>query len=354
MIESDEDGPTLDQSTPEATDQQPQREGWLDRLRHRLGFRGTSIRADLADALAAGDTFGPNDFSPEERSMLRNILQLRGTQVEDVMVPRPDIIAVPSDLTLEELLRHFEAAGHSRLPVYEETLDDPRGMVHIKDVVGYITKHAQSGESEEAVPSLDLARVQLDARLSGLDLVRETLFVPGFMPALDLLAKMQTTRIHMALVIDEYGGTDGLVTIEDLVETVVGDIEDEHDEHEGPLLVAGPDGSFIADARVPLEDVVEAIGEAFDVGEAAEEVDTLGGLLVTLVGRVPVRGEIVPGPEGWEFEVLDADLRRVKRVKIDPLRNPASALAASRQRNGERGQAETETNENPVRTAKAS
>jgi CBS domain containing-hemolysin-like protein len=145
------------------------------------------------------------------------------------------------------------------------------------------------------------------------------------MPALDLLAKMQTTRVHMALVIDEYGGTDGLVTIEDLVETVVGDIEDEHDEEEVPLLVEDA-GGFVADARAPLEDVLAAIGGDLDLGEAAEEVDTLGGLLVTLVGRVPVSGEVFAGPGGWVFEVLDADLRRVKRIRM---RRPPGASAES-------------------------
>ncbi len=152
--------------------------------------------------------------------------------------------------------------------------------------------------------------------LSQAKFVRTILFVPPSMPTLDLLAKMQATRIHLALVIDEYGGTDGLVSIEDLVEQIVGDIEDEHDEHVAHTVVRQPDGSFLADARATLEDVVGTIGAEFDVGDAAEEVDTVGGYLVTRIGRVPVRGEIVPGPEPFEIEVLDADPRRVKKVKI--------------------------------------
>ncbi len=317
----------LDQSTTEPEPQHP-RERWLDRIRQRLGFRGASIRAELVEALETRGALAAGDFSPEERVMLRNILQLRGMRVEDVMVPRTDIVAAPIDLTLAELLRHLETGGHSRLPVFAESLDDPRGMVHIKDVLGHVTKEAESepvAASEAGKGSLDLARVDLDATVESLDIVRPVLFVPASMPALDLLAKMQTTRVHMALVIDEYGGTDGLVTIEDLVETVVGDIEDEHDEEEVPLLVEEA-GGFLADARAPLEDVLAAIGGDLDLGEAAEEVDTLGGLLVTLVGRVPVSGEVFAGPGGWVFEVLDADLRRVKRIRM---RRPSGTPADS-------------------------
>lgn len=316
--DSDDGGPSpLDQSTPEPEQQHP-RERWLDRIRQRLGFRAASIRADLADALETRDAFASADFTPEERAMLRNILQLRGMRVEDVMVPRTDIVSVPLDMRLADLLRHVEAAGHSRLPVFAESLDEPRGMIHIKDVIGHLTKQAEAPGG-----ALDLGRVDLGAMLADLDIVRPVLFVPAAMPAVDLLAKMQTTRVHMALVIDEYGGTDGLVTIEDLVETVVGDIEDEHDEEELPLLVEDA-GGFVADARVPLEDVSAVLGGAIDFGEAGEEVDTLGGLIVTVVGRVPAVGEEFAGPVGWTFEVLDADLRRVKRIR---LRRPAGADA---------------------------
>src|SRR5205085_3057342 len=163
---------------------------------------------------------------------------------------------------------------------------------------------------------LDLKAINLGLPLSSTRIVRELLFVPPSMPALDLLAKMQATRIHLALVIDEYGGTDGLVSMEDIVEQIVGDIEDEHDETEVPAAVRQPDGSFRADARAHLEDVTKIVGAELDVGKVAEEVDTLGGYLVLQVGRVPVRGELVPGPAGFEIEILDADPRRVKRVRI--------------------------------------
>ncbi|HVV92452.1 MAG TPA: hemolysin family protein [Hyphomicrobiales bacterium] len=278
-----------------------------------------SIREDLEDALRA-DAAPARDFSPEERAMLKNILGLRELTVEDVMVPRADITAVEITTPLAEVLRLFRTAEHSRLPVYRDTLDDPRGMVHIKDLVGYVTERAAAGDSgprrRRVAAGLDLARVGFTQPLGRIGVIRPVLYVPPSMPAMDLLAKMQATRLHLALVIDEYGGTDGLATIEDLLEMVVGDIEDEHDEEEGPALVPAENGAFIADARVSLEDAVPAIGTELLPRAEEEEVDTLGGLLVLLAGRVPVRGEIVAGPGNLEFEVLDADPRRVKRVKI--------------------------------------
>ncbi len=164
---------------------------------------------------------------------------------------------------------------------------------------------------------LDLKAIDLSTTLSAAQIVRSILYVPPSMPAMDLLAKMQATRVHLALVVDEYGGTDGIVSIEDIVELIVGDIEDEHDYEEAPGVVHQPDGSFIADARATLEEVIAIVGASFDVGEIGKEVDTLGGYLVTRVGRVPVRGELVPGPGLFEIEVLDADPRRVKRVRIN-------------------------------------
>ncbi len=271
----------------------------------------------MLDAGAPADT----SLSPVERTMLRNILTLRERRVEDVMVPRADIVSVQQDMTLGELIKVFESAGHSRLAVYNDTLDDPVGMVHIRDVVAYMAARAavrpDTKPKKKPVPAnLDLRVVDLSVRLSSSKLVRECLFVPPSMPVIDLFAKMQATRIHLALVIDEYGGTDGLVTIEDIVEQIVGEIEDEHDEDEAPAVVRQPDGSFLADARASLGDVTATLGTEFDVGDAAEEVDTLGGYLFMKIGRVPVRGELVPGPSEFEIEVYDADPRRVKRLRI--------------------------------------
>jgi CBS domain containing-hemolysin-like protein len=254
--------------------------------------------------------------------MLKNILGLRECRIESVMIPRADIVAVQQDVALSELIRVFEVAGHSRLVVFNDTLDDPTGMVHIRDLIAFMAAHASNdsvsiGEGEPTPrPALNFANVDLNMPLVAAKIVREILYAPPSMPALDLLAKMQATRIHLALVIDEYGGTDGLVSMEDLVELIVGDIADEHDEREMPAVMRQGDGSYLANGRASLDDVRTALGDEFDVGDAAQEVDTLGGYLVMRAGHVPVRGELVPGPEPFESEVLDADPRRVKRVKV--------------------------------------
>ena len=303
-------------STSESADH---RTGLMERLRGLIGLGGASVRDDIEDALA--DIKTETDFSPQERTMLKNVLGLHELRVEDVMVPRADIIAVQASASLAEVLSMFRTAGHSRLPVFNETLDDPRGMVHIRDFLDHLATVAEIGTTrrrrktvnpqQPQVPGLDLS-----VPLSTAKILRPVLFVPPSMPALDLLIKMQASRTHMALVIDEYGGTDGLVSIEDIVETIVGDIEDEHDEAEGPAFQVSADGSIIASARASLEELEQALGRPLADVEDSEAVDTLGGLVTTLAGRVPVRGEIVAGDDGLEFEILDADPRRVKRLRL--------------------------------------
>jgi CBS domain containing-hemolysin-like protein len=281
-------------------------------------------------------TPGESGFSPEESRMLKNILGLRERRVGDVMVPRADIVAVQQDIKIGELLMVFEKAGHSRLVAYNDTLDDPVGMVHIRDLIAFMTAHAavdpeKNARRKKPLPAgLDLKAINLAMPLSVAKIVREILFVPPSARAIDLLARMQAKQIHLALVVDEYGGTDGIVSIEDIVEQIVGDIADEHDEDESADVVRQPDGSYIADARAKIEDVVGIVGHDFDVGDAAEEVDTLGGYLVTRAGRLPLRGELIPGPGLFEFEVLDADPRRIKRVRI-------SRLTEKRQKPREQG-----------------
>jgi CBS domain containing-hemolysin-like protein len=316
-------------------------------FRALFGWRASTVRADLKVVLeeAAPTNTG---FSPEEITMLRNILGLRERRISDVMVPRADIVAVQQEIAIGELVKVFEGAGHSRLVVFNDTLDDPVGMVHIRDLIAFMTARAtvspaaKTRRKKSLSSGLDLKAIDLSMPLSAAKIIRPILFVPPSMPAIDLLAKMQATRIHLALVVDEYGGTDGIVSIEDIVEQIVGEIDDEHDEDEAPSVVQQTDGSFIADARANLEDVIAIIGNGFNVGEAAKEVDTLGGYLVTQVGRVPVRGELVPGPGTFEFEVLDADPRRVKKVKIHSGKIPrpsrtrerrAPATSASRKQN---------------------
>jgi CBS domain containing-hemolysin-like protein len=303
--------------------------GWLNRLRTLLNLRPASIRTDLEEVLAEDKTGGAA-FTPVERTMLQNILALEELRIGDIMVPRADIVAVQKDIQIGELLRVFATAAHSRLVVYDDTLDDPTGLVHIRDVVAYLTARALVNSEVTSKPTsalaadLDPRNVNLNELLAATQLVRRILFAPPSMPAIDLLVKMQATRVHLALVIDEYGGTDGLVSMEDIVEQIVGNIEDEHDDDEVARIVLQPDGSFIADARASLDEAKEKIGAEFAANEAAEEVDTLGGLLVLLAGRLPVRGEIIPGPGEFEIEVLDADPRRAKRLRIS--RKPASLL----------------------------
>jgi CBS domain containing-hemolysin-like protein len=315
---------------PAANEPRDANERWFARvLRAVFGWKTGSIRSDLKVVLEAGAP-GDTGFSPEESAMLKNILGLRERRIANVMVPRADIVAVQEDIPLGDLVKVFETAAHSRLVVYRETLDDPTGMVHIRDLVAFMTARATvdaeaNTRRKRPLPAgLDLRALDLSIALSSARILRPILFVPPSMPAIDLLAKMQATRVHLALVIDEYGGTDGIVSIEDLVELIVGDIEDEHDEGDETTLARQPDGSYLADARASLEDVVALVGAEFDIGEAGEEVNTLGGYLATRIGRVPVRGELVPGPGPYEIEVLDADPRRVKRVRIHRSRAPAA------------------------------
>ncbi len=317
-------------SDPPSHDQRNDRPTLLERLRNLFGLSSASVRDDIEDAL--DDESIGSDLSAQERVMLKNVLGLHELRVQDVMVPRADIIAVGLDASLGDILTVFRTAGHSRLPVHGENLDDPRGMVHIRDFVDYIATamdgflrvSAVDGGPEgddrvarrQALMKLrGIGEVDLTLPLSKTGIVRPVLFVPPSMPALDLLVKMQTSHTHMALVIDEYGGTDGLASIEDIVETIVGDIEDEHDEDDGPVIQKDVDDSWIVDARASLDDLTQATGFDFEALSTDGQVDTLGGLVSTFAGRVPMRGEKIDGGAVW-FEVIDADRRRLKRVRI--------------------------------------
>jgi len=288
--------------------------GLFDRLRALFGLHEPSVREDIEDALE--DSATSDDFTPQERLILKNVLSLHELRVADVMVPRADIVSVRADATLGEVLSIFRTAGHSRIPVYGDTLDDPRGMVHIRDFVDFLAKVADPAGAPESAKLSGLNGVDLTTPLSLARILRPVLFAPPSMPALDLLVKMQAMRTHIALVIDEYGGTDGLVSIEDIVETIVGDIEDEHDLDETPQIEAAPDGSFIVDARATLDAVAQAVDAPMDTLVDLEEVDTIAGLVSALAGHVPARGEIIQLGEGLECEVLDADPRRVKKIRI--------------------------------------
>ncbi len=263
-------------------------------------------------ALKAASKPSPRKSSPmaekAQESMISAAEEFQHLRVEDVMVPRADIVATENTASLKELSTAFKDAGHSRLPVYKETLDDPLGMVHIKDLLPFLLFDAK-GRGAKSYPDKKVVS----------QILRPVLYVPPSMLAQDLLTRMQARRLHMAIVVDEYGGTDGLVTLEDLVEPIVGDIEDEHDDAEPEVLkTTEPGGKAVweADARITIDDFEDALGRDFATADEEDDVDTLGGLVFTLAGRVPERGEVIRHPDGVEFEVIDADPRRVKRLKI--------------------------------------
>jgi CBS domain containing-hemolysin-like protein len=320
--------------------------GWLSALRQKLGLAGPpNLRETLQEALKTNEPGEANALSEAERKILERVLLFGALRVDDVMVPRTDIIAIDENASIREALERFMEAGVSRLPLFNGTLDEPRGMVHIKDIVGFLMgmpPRQQPGrvvapmpaagapataDSVRDRPLLDPARADIDRPIKGARLRRQVLFVPPSMPARILLIRMQATRIHMALVVDEYGGTDGLITIEDLVEQVVGEIEDEHDETETANIIDDPRLGLIAKARTPIDELEQRLGVKLLAAGDEDEIDTLGGLVVALVDRIPLRGETVAHPSGIAFEVLEADPRRITAVKIILPHEPGSAVS---------------------------
>ena len=273
----------------------------LKRLYHALTGQDSSsaaIRESLEEVIEESERES-TAISAQERVMLANLLRFGEVRLSDVMVPRAEIIGVDESLSLAELVEVFREAQHSRLPVYRGTLDDPTGLVHVKDVLARLN-------AEEDCYRLTPSSIA--------QLRRPILFASPSMRALDLLLKMQATHTHLALVIDEYGGTDGLVSIEDIIEEIVGDIADEHDEADA---IVKPDGDgVIADARMDLDDFKTQTGHDLEVEDSEQDIDSLGGLVTSLLGRVPQRGEIVAHPNGYEFQVLEADPRRVRRLRV--------------------------------------
>jgi CBS domain containing-hemolysin-like protein len=260
-----------------------------------------SLRERLEEAIeeheSDGGTPPAGDLAPIERQMLKNLLHFGERDAGDVGVPRADIVAVEEQTSFANLVQLFAEAGHSRLPVYREELDTIIGMVHIKDVFGILAK------GEAYPPSIA-------------ELIRQPLYVPQSMGALDLLAQMRVKRTHLAVVLDEYSGTEGLITIEDLIEEIVGEIEDEHDEAPAALIVPIDGGGWEADARAELEDVAETVDPR--LAEVEEDVDTIGGLAFVLAGHVPQVGECLEHASGWKLEVIDADERKVNRLRLHP------------------------------------
>jgi len=278
-------------------------QGLWQRLRSLFGMRNgdSALRDTLEEIIgeieeSAPEKEGAGQIGSHERVLLGNIVKLRHLTAYDVMVPRADIVSIDITAGLDEVVEAMSTGGHARLPVYRDNLDDVVGIVHIKDVLRY-------AKGREA---FDINRI-----------LRTVLVVVPSMRALDLLLEMRQSRVHMALVVDEYGGVDGLITIEDLIEEIVGEIEDEHDVAEGPKLQPRPDGSIIADARAEIEEFEEMVGPVLSDEERAEDIDTLGGLVFYLADRVPARGELIVHPQsGISFEVMEADPRRIKRLRV--------------------------------------
>jgi magnesium and cobalt transporter len=290
---------------------QPEQDRSFTRLRNLLRLirrprNGESLRETIDEMIEEPSTDGPNPLSAQERVLIGNILKVHGRTAADAMVPRVDIVALDVETSFPEVVKFMVEQAHSRVPVYRETLDNVIGFVHAKDLLG------PAAERRETKLSL---------------MLRKVLFVAPSVPILDLLVQMRQARTHIAMVADEFGGIDGLVTIEDLIEEIVGEIEDEHDVADGPRLAERADGTLIADARTPIEVLEEHQGVRLRPSGEQEEVDTLGGLVSSLAGRVPERGDVIAHPSGIEFEVLDADPRKIKRLRVRRSPNAATGGA---------------------------
>ena len=293
----------LQQVVPIAEPQLSSFGGWLKGL---FGIKTSESVRDTLEEILEEREEQEQPINADERLLLANILELRHRTVHDVMVPRADVVGIDEDTSLDDVIQIITREGHSRLPVFEDTLDDTIGFIHAKDVLAW------RGMQADFTPA---------------KIIRKVLFVSPSMQVLELLLEMRVVRAHMALVVDEYGGVDGLVTIEDLVEEIVGEIEDEHDNSPELKLTKVLDGEYIADARVTVETLEEELGSILDE-EEREDLDTLGGLVFSLTGRVPVRGELVRHPSGLEFEILDADPRRIRKLRLHRRAKPVDTKSS--------------------------
>ena len=299
-----------DPQSPEVVGQ-PEHDRSFARLRNLLRLirrprNGESLRETNDEMIEEPPADGPHPLSAQERVLIGNILKVHDRTAADAMVPRVDIVALDVETSFYEVVKLMVEQGHSRVPVYRETLDNVIGFVHAKDLLG---------------PAAERREIKLPL------ILRKVLFVAPSVPILDLLVQMRQARTHIAMVADEFGGIDGLVTIEDLIEEIVGEIEDEHDVADEPRLAERADGTLIADARTPIEALEERQGVRLRPSGEQEEVDTLGGLVSSLAGRVPKRGEVIAHPSGIEFEVLDADPRKIKRLRVR--RSPDAAAGGA-------------------------
>ncbi len=298
----------------------PKRPGFLSKIRRRLSRDKIDLRESLEGVIASHvEQEGPSTLPDDARSMMQNLLGFADLRVDDLMVPRASIVAEEETASMRSLLSQFVEANHSRLPIYRESLDDIVGMIHVKD---YLRWMATKGSKKKTKTSTEAGIALAGSELSSTvrqhpSMIREVLFVPPSMPAPDLLIKMKASHIHLAVVVDEYGGTDGLVSLEDLVEEIIGDIADEHDtDAEEGMIRKQDENIYIANALISIQTLDEMFKVDLLPDDQEDEADTLGGLVFEMAGRVPTRGEIIKHATGLEFEILESDPRRVKRVRI--------------------------------------
>jgi CBS domain containing-hemolysin-like protein len=287
----------------------------ISKIRRKLGRNKVDLRESLEGVIADHvEQEGPSTVPDDARSMMQNLLGFADLRVDDMMVPRANIVAAEETSNMRDLLALFIDANHSRLPIYRESLDDIVGMIHVKDYLRWMSTKGTKKKSS----GISLAATELSSTIKQHpSLVREVLFVPPSMPAPDLLIKMKASHIHLAVVVDEYGGTDGLVSLEDLVEEIIGDIADEHDtDAEEGMIRQQDDTHYIASALISISTLEEMFKADLLPDHLEDEADTLGGLVFEMAGRVPTRGEIIRHSSGLEFEILESDPRRVKRVRI--------------------------------------
>jgi CBS domain containing-hemolysin-like protein len=298
----------------------PKRSTIISKIRRSLGRGKVDLRESLEGVIASHvEQEGPSTLPDDARSMMQNLLGFADLRVDDMMVPRANIVAAEETSNMRDLLAQFIDANHSRMPIFRESLDDIVGMIHVKDYLRWMaTKGTKKKVKGAAAAGIALAAVELSSSIKQHpSMIREVLFVPPSMPAPDLLIKMKTSHIHLAVVVDEYGGTDGLVSLEDLVEEIIGDIADEHDTDAEEGMIRKQDETiYVANARISISTLDEMFKVDLLPDDQEDEADTLGGLVFEMAGRVPTRGEIIRHASGLEFEILESDPRRVKRVRI--------------------------------------
>jgi len=302
----------------------------FNKLLRVMGNKNTDLGQTLDSAIEThAEETGRQALAGDARSMMRNVIGFSDKRVKDLMVPRVNIVAVSESSTMRELLEQFIEANHSRLPIYRDSLDDIAGMVHVKDFLRWMTGKGKKRKGRGTVETgLELPAKELSAMVSQhSSLRREVLFVPPSMPAPDLLLKMKASHIHLAIVVDEYGGTDGIVSLEDLVEQIIGEISDEHDTDDADdELLRVDDKTYVANAQIEIPKLEEVLGVDLLPQDKEDQADTLAGLVFEMAGRVPTRGEIIRHPSGLEFEIMESDARRIKRVRIHVKPEPAVSM----------------------------